>query len=99
MSFGLQIENIAQATAGLKETARFPIEPRQLGNLWYAFAEDPNRQSDRAIRRNCELAGRRGRDRQGNAFHILFITAISRVVTNLLNPGCRMAYDPSQWRG
>ena len=43
MSFGLQVENIAQATAGLKETAvKFPIEPRQLGNLWYAFAEDPN---------------------------------------------------------
>jgi lactoylglutathione lyase len=43
MSFGLQVENIAQATAGLKEKAvKFPIEPRQLGNLWYAFAEDPN---------------------------------------------------------
>ena len=21
---------------------RFPVEPRQLGDLWYAFAEDPN---------------------------------------------------------
>jgi catechol 2,3-dioxygenase-like lactoylglutathione lyase family enzyme len=43
MSFGLQVENIAQATARLKDKAvKFPIEPRQLGSLWYAFAEDPN---------------------------------------------------------
>jgi lactoylglutathione lyase len=43
MSFGLRVENIAQATVRLKEEAvKFPIEPRQLGSLWYAFAEDPN---------------------------------------------------------
>jgi catechol 2,3-dioxygenase-like lactoylglutathione lyase family enzyme len=43
MSFGLQVSDIAQAAADLKSQAvKFPIEPRQLGSLWYAFAEDPN---------------------------------------------------------
>jgi len=43
MSFGLQVPKIDQATAELKRRGvRFPVEPRQLGDLWYAFAEDPN---------------------------------------------------------
>jgi catechol 2,3-dioxygenase-like lactoylglutathione lyase family enzyme len=43
MSFGLQVPKIAEATAELKRRGvKFPVEPRQLGDLWYAFAEDPN---------------------------------------------------------
>jgi catechol 2,3-dioxygenase-like lactoylglutathione lyase family enzyme len=43
MSFGLQVPKIDQAAAALHlKGIPFPVEPRQLGDLWYAFAEDPN---------------------------------------------------------
>jgi len=43
MSFGLRVANIQEATNTLQGRGiKFPIVPRQLGNLWYAFAEDPN---------------------------------------------------------
>lgn len=43
MSFGLRVANIQEATAALQSRGiKFPTPPRQLGNLWYAFAEDPN---------------------------------------------------------
>ena len=43
MSFGLQVPKIDSAAAALHQRGiRFPVEPRQLGDLWYAFAEDPN---------------------------------------------------------
>jgi predicted enzyme related to lactoylglutathione lyase len=43
MSFGLRVSKIDEATAELKRHGiKFPTEPRQLGDLWYAFAEDPN---------------------------------------------------------
>ena len=43
MSFGLRVSNIEEATAVLQARGvKFPVLPRQLGNLWYAFAEDPN---------------------------------------------------------
>ncbi|HYL37465.1 MAG TPA: VOC family protein [Bryobacteraceae bacterium] len=43
MSFGLQVPNIAEAAASLGQRGvQFPVQPRQLGALWYAFAEDPN---------------------------------------------------------
>ena len=43
MSVGLQVAKIDESTAALKSKGvKFPTEPRQLGSLWYAFAEDPN---------------------------------------------------------
>jgi catechol 2,3-dioxygenase-like lactoylglutathione lyase family enzyme len=43
MSFGLQVPKIDSAAAALHQRGiGFPVEPRQLGDLWYAFAEDPN---------------------------------------------------------
>jgi predicted enzyme related to lactoylglutathione lyase len=43
MSFGLRVAKIDQAAAELRRRGvKFPVEPRQLGDLWYAFAEDPN---------------------------------------------------------
>jgi catechol 2,3-dioxygenase-like lactoylglutathione lyase family enzyme len=43
MSFGLRVSNIQEAAATLQSRGiEFPILPRQLGTLWYAFAEDPN---------------------------------------------------------
>ena len=43
MSFGLRVANIQEATNTLQGRGiKFPVAPRQLGNLWYAFAEDPN---------------------------------------------------------
>jgi catechol 2,3-dioxygenase-like lactoylglutathione lyase family enzyme len=43
MSVGLQVSKIDQAAAALRSRGiPFPVEPRQLGDLWYAFAEDPN---------------------------------------------------------
>jgi lactoylglutathione lyase len=43
MSFGLQVPKIDEAAAELhRRGVKFPVEPRQLGDLWYAFAEDPN---------------------------------------------------------
>ncbi|HLG94955.1 MAG TPA: VOC family protein [Bryobacteraceae bacterium] len=43
MSFGLRVSNIQEATAALQGRGiKFPVLPRQLGNLWYAFSEDPN---------------------------------------------------------
>lgn len=43
MSFGLRVAKIDQAAAALKDRGiKIPVEPRQLGELWYAFSEDPN---------------------------------------------------------
>jgi catechol 2,3-dioxygenase-like lactoylglutathione lyase family enzyme len=43
MSFGLRVANIQDAANTLQGRGiKLPVAPRQLGNLWYAFAEDPN---------------------------------------------------------
>jgi len=43
MSFGLDVSDIAQASTLLHQNGiKFPTEPRQFQNFWYAFAEDPN---------------------------------------------------------
>jgi catechol 2,3-dioxygenase-like lactoylglutathione lyase family enzyme len=43
MSFGLQVAKIDESAAALhRKGVKFPVEPRQLGDLWYAFAEDPD---------------------------------------------------------
>jgi lactoylglutathione lyase len=43
MSLGLQVPRIDEAAAELhRRGIPFPVEPRQLGDLWYAFAQDPN---------------------------------------------------------
>ncbi len=43
MSFGLRVAKIDSASASLHQRGiAFPVEPRQLGDLWYAFAQDPN---------------------------------------------------------
>ena len=43
MSVGLLVAKIDEATAELKRRGvKFPTEPRQIGDIWYAFAEDPN---------------------------------------------------------
>ena len=43
MSFGVRVANIQEAAHTLQSRGiKFPTAPRQLGNLWYAFAEDPN---------------------------------------------------------
>jgi catechol 2,3-dioxygenase-like lactoylglutathione lyase family enzyme len=43
MSLGFQVRKIDESAAALKSKGvNFPVEPRQLGDLWYAFAEDPN---------------------------------------------------------
>jgi catechol 2,3-dioxygenase-like lactoylglutathione lyase family enzyme len=43
MSLGLRVPDIHKSTAELVQRGvKFPVEPRALGDLWYAFAEDPN---------------------------------------------------------
>jgi lactoylglutathione lyase len=43
MSFGLDVSDIHEAAAELQRRGiKIPTTPRQLGDLWYAFAEDPN---------------------------------------------------------
>ncbi len=43
MSFGLDVSDIHAAAAEIQRRGiKLPIAPRQLGDLWYAFAEDPN---------------------------------------------------------
>ena len=43
MSFGLDVSDIHAAAAELERRGiKLPVAPRQLGDLWYAFAEDPN---------------------------------------------------------